>query len=82
MFEELWNYGFPQEMRHFVECVQHGGTPLETGEDGRAVLEILYAMYRAAGSAGRVALPLELTPERGGGRADRGLVDVSTEGGR
>jgi predicted dehydrogenase len=63
MFEELWNYGFPQEMRHFVECVQHGGTPLETGEDGRAVLEILYAMYLAAGSAGRVAFPLELTPD-------------------
>jgi predicted dehydrogenase len=63
MFEELWNYGFPQEMRHFVECVQHDGTPLETGDDGRAVLEILYAMYRAAGSAGRAVLPLELTPE-------------------
>jgi hypothetical protein len=27
------------------------------------VLEILYAMYRAAGSAGRAVLPLELTPE-------------------
>src|SRR6478735_1209564 len=62
MFEELWNYGFPQEMRHFVECVQHSGTPLETGEDGRAVLEILYGMYRAAATAGRVALPLDLTP--------------------
>ncbi len=60
MFEELWNYGFPQEMRHFVDCVQHGGTPLETGEDGRAVLEIIYAMYRAAGGATRVRLPLEL----------------------
>ena len=64
MFEEMWNYGFPQEMRHFVECVQHSGTPLETGEDGRAVLEILYGMYRAAGTAGRVALPLDLTPEQ------------------
>jgi myo-inositol 2-dehydrogenase / D-chiro-inositol 1-dehydrogenase len=60
MYEELWNYGFPQEMRHFVECVQHGGQPLERGEDGRAVLEIIYGMYRAAGAAGRVALPLEL----------------------
>jgi myo-inositol 2-dehydrogenase/D-chiro-inositol 1-dehydrogenase len=60
MFEELWNYGFPQEMRHFVDCVQHAQTPIETGEDGRAVLEILYGMYRAAGSTGRVALPLDL----------------------
>ena len=60
MFEELWNYGFPQEMRHFVDCVQHSRQPLETGEDGRAVLEILYGMYRAAGEGGRVRLPLDL----------------------
>jgi myo-inositol 2-dehydrogenase/D-chiro-inositol 1-dehydrogenase len=64
MFEELWNYGFPQEMRHFVDCVQHARTPLETGEDGRAVLEILYAMYQAAGSDGRVTLPLDLTSDQ------------------
>ncbi len=63
MFDELWNYGFPQEMRHFVECVQHSGHPLEAGKDGRAVLEILYGMYRAAGSAGRVRLPLDLDDE-------------------
>ena len=60
MFDELWNYGFPQEMRHFIECVQHSCQPLETGADGRAVLEILYAMYRAGGSAGRVRFPLQL----------------------
>jgi myo-inositol 2-dehydrogenase / D-chiro-inositol 1-dehydrogenase len=58
MFEELWNYGFPQEMSHFIECVQHSSEPLETGADGRAVLEILYGMYRAAGSTGRVQFPL------------------------
>jgi myo-inositol 2-dehydrogenase/D-chiro-inositol 1-dehydrogenase len=58
MFEELWNYGFPQEMAHFIECVQHGRTPLETGADGRAVLEILYGMYRSAERAGRVRFPL------------------------
>jgi predicted dehydrogenase len=60
MFEELWNYGFPQEMRHFTECVQHSQEPLETGADGRAVLEIVYAMYRAAGSTGRLTFPLHL----------------------
>jgi myo-inositol 2-dehydrogenase / D-chiro-inositol 1-dehydrogenase len=60
MFEELWNYGFPQEMRHFTDCVLSGTTPLETGEDGRAVLEIIYAMYQAAGSGSRVALPLDI----------------------
>jgi len=62
IYEEIWNYGFPQEMRHFVDCVQHGSQPAETGEDGRAVLEIIYAMYRAAGDAGRVSLPLEISP--------------------
>jgi myo-inositol 2-dehydrogenase / D-chiro-inositol 1-dehydrogenase len=63
MFEEIWNYGFPQEMRHFVDCVLSGAEPMETGADGRAVLEIIYAMYMAAGGAGRVSLPLEITPE-------------------
>ncbi len=57
MFEELWNYGFPQEMRHFVECVQHDRPPMETGEDGRAVLEAIYAAYESAGSGRKVTLP-------------------------
>ena len=60
MYEELWNYGFPQEMEHFVDCVLSNREPLETGADGLAVLEILYAMYLAAGDRGRVRLPLEL----------------------
>jgi predicted dehydrogenase len=63
MFEELWNYGFPQEMQHFVDCVLSGSQPAETGADGRAVLEIIYALYLAAGAAGRVALPLEIPAE-------------------
>jgi predicted dehydrogenase len=56
-FEELWNYGFPQEMAHFVDCVAHDRVPLETGEDGRAVLEILLGAYQSAGEGRRVALP-------------------------
>ncbi|HEY2549133.1 MAG TPA: Gfo/Idh/MocA family oxidoreductase [Streptosporangiaceae bacterium] len=62
MFEELWNYGFPQEMEHFARCVAEDLQPAETGQDGRAVLEIIYAAYRAAG-AGRAELPLRLTDE-------------------
>jgi predicted dehydrogenase len=63
MFEELWNYGFPQEMTHFIDCVLNDTEPAETGADGRAVLEIIYAAYMAAGAVGRVELPLDLPPE-------------------
>ena len=57
MFEELWNYGFPQEMQHFVDCVRHKTRPSVTGEDGRAVLEIILAAYASAGSGKKIPLP-------------------------
>jgi myo-inositol 2-dehydrogenase / D-chiro-inositol 1-dehydrogenase len=57
MFEELWNYGFPQEMQHFIDCVQHDRPPLETGEDGRAVVEAIYAAYESARTGQKVPLP-------------------------
>ena len=62
MFDELWNCGFPQEMDHFARCVAEDTDPRESGEDGRAVLEIIYAAYRAA-RVGRVQFPLQLTDE-------------------
>jgi predicted dehydrogenase len=57
VFEELWNYGFPQEMRHFARCVRGKDKPQATGEDGRVVLEIICAAYESAGGGSRVALP-------------------------
>lgn len=57
VFEELWNYGMPQEMRHFAQCVEGKATPVVTGEDGRAVLEALYAGYASAGSGRTIDLP-------------------------
>jgi len=57
IYEEAWNYGFPQEMEHFVSCVADGTEPLETGEDGRAVLEIIFAAYRSAATGQKVRLP-------------------------
>jgi len=57
VFEELWNYGFPQEMRHFARCARGLETPQATGEDGRAVMEALCAGYKSAGTGARVALP-------------------------
>jgi len=59
VFEELWNYGFPQEMRHFARCVRGMETPVTTGEDGRAVLEALYAGYASAGENRTVDLPFQ-----------------------
>lgn len=59
MFEETWNYGFPQELRHFARCVLGHETPMETGEDGREVLKILYAAYQSAGEGRRIAWPYE-----------------------
>jgi predicted dehydrogenase len=57
IYEEAWNYGFPQEMNHFVACVRDDRRPLCTGEDGRAVLEVLFAAYASAGQGRRVELP-------------------------
>jgi predicted dehydrogenase len=57
VFDELGNYGFPQEMAHFVDCVRTGNTPLENGYDGRAVAEIIHALYASAAEGRRIALP-------------------------
>jgi myo-inositol 2-dehydrogenase / D-chiro-inositol 1-dehydrogenase len=57
VFEEAFNQGYPQELAHFVQCVREDREPLVTGEDGRAVLEILYAAYESARTGAKVALP-------------------------
>jgi predicted dehydrogenase len=57
IFEEAFNQGYPQELAHFIDCVRHDKPPLVTGEDGRAVLELLYAAYAAAGTGKSVKLP-------------------------
>ena len=64
MFEELWNYGFPQEMEHFISCVRGNQTPLVTGEDGRAVLEIILAAYESARTGAKVKLPFKTRAKR------------------
>ena len=59
MFEESWNYGFPQEFEHFVDCVKNDKQPLVTGEDGKAVLEVILAAYESAGTGKKVPLPFK-----------------------
>ena len=59
IYEEEWNYGFPQEMAHFVDCVRNDKPPLVTGEDGRMVLEVIFAAYESARTGRKVELPFK-----------------------
>ena len=73
IYEEIWNYGFPQEMEHFVSCVRQGTTPRENGEDGRAVVEAIHALYASA-----AAREADQSPFRQRRRAsDRSLAQPS-----
>lgn len=61
----LWrdfSTAFVPEDQHFVNCVLGLEQPLETGKDGKAVLEIIFAAYESAGTGRKVALPF--TPPR------------------
>jgi myo-inositol 2-dehydrogenase/D-chiro-inositol 1-dehydrogenase len=57
VFEEAFNQGYPHELKHFIECVRKDSNPLVTGEDGLAVLEIIYAAYASAGAGRKIDLP-------------------------
>lgn len=57
IYEEAWNYGFPQEMQHFVDCVRHDLKPAVSGHDGKAVLEIIFAAYASAAAGRAIELP-------------------------
>ncbi len=57
IFEEAFNQGYPHELKHFIECVQQDKEPAVTGEDGRAVLEIIYAAYASAAEGKKIMLP-------------------------
>ncbi len=39
-YEWLWQNGYPQEMSEFARAIREGRSAAESGEDGRAVLEI------------------------------------------
>jgi predicted dehydrogenase len=64
IYEEAWNYGFPAEMAHFVDCVRNDKQPLCTGEDGRAVLEAICAAYASAREGRRIELPFATQAKR------------------
>jgi predicted dehydrogenase len=56
-YEWNWNNGYPQEDTHFFECMRTGKTPIENGEDGKVVLEIMMACYASAAEGRRIELP-------------------------
>src|SRR2546423_8470023 len=62
VFEELWNYGTPQELTHFARCVRGKETPQATGEDGLVVMHALYAGYASAGEGRKILLPFNAPP--------------------
>jgi predicted dehydrogenase len=57
VYAEHWNYGMPHELCHFARCVRGKETLAATGEDGRVVMEALYAGYASAGEGRKITLP-------------------------
>ena len=55
--DEAGVYGYTDENRHMVEAFRKGQRPLETFEDGVAVIEMLMALYRSAELGQTVYLP-------------------------
>lgn len=55
--DEAGVYGYTDENRHMVEAFRKGQRPLETFEDGVAVIEMLMALYRSAELGQTVHLP-------------------------
>lgn len=56
-FDELWNGGYLQEMRYFIDCIAQDEPVWSNGQVGRDALEIIYAAYRSARIGATVRLP-------------------------
>jgi len=59
VFEEDWQSGFPQLFSHYINCIKNNEEPLFNGEDGRAILEMVYATYESAREGKKVKLPFK-----------------------
>ncbi len=64
VYEEAFNQGYPQELMHFVDCVRNDKEPLVTGEDGRAVLEMINAAYASAKRGVKIEFPFNETAKK------------------
>jgi len=59
--EQHWQY--LNELRSFCDCILHDREPQPTGEDGRAVVEIINAAYLSTHEGRKVRLPLAESPD-------------------
>jgi len=46
--EEAWNFGYPQEIKHFLECIMNNKNPMTDGKYGQKILQIVETMYKSA----------------------------------
>jgi len=45
---EAWNFGYPQEIKSFIECILENKDPLTDGNYGLKILQIVETMYKSA----------------------------------
>ncbi len=45
---EAWNFGYPQEIKHFMDCIVEKKKPLTDGNYGQKILQIVEIMYKSA----------------------------------
>jgi myo-inositol 2-dehydrogenase/D-chiro-inositol 1-dehydrogenase len=46
--DESYSFGYPQEIKHFMDCIIENKKPLTDGEFGQKILNIVETMYRSA----------------------------------
>ncbi|MHA1803471.1 MAG: Gfo/Idh/MocA family protein [Promethearchaeota archaeon] len=46
--EEAWSFGYPQEIKHFMDCILTNKKPLTDGMYGLKILNIVETMYKSA----------------------------------
>ena len=59
VFEEVFNQGYPHELKHFIQCVQTDEPPVVGGKFATAVMEIICAAYYSAKTGSKVKLPFK-----------------------
>lgn len=59
VFEEFFNYGFPQEMLHFANCIRGKEELKATAQDGKTALEVIFAAYESAAKGQKIDMPFD-----------------------